>query len=77
MKVSLNGTYCSTYCLAFELWVDEGRKTLGERAAGEVERLVSEHRPSRLSAAVMADLEGRMTAAAGSCDMDGLHDRDS
>ncbi len=58
-------------------WVDEGRKTLGERAAGEVERLVSEHRPSRLSAAVMADLEGRMTAAAGTCDMDGLPDRDS
>jgi len=58
-------------------WVDEGRKTLGERAAEEVERLVSEYQPSRLPETAVADLESRMVSAACECDMDGLPERDS
>lgn len=58
-------------------WIEEGRSTLEERAAAEVERLVAGHRPSRLPASARSDLVDRMEAAAKACGMDRLPDRES
>lgn len=57
-------------------WVEEGSSTLGDRAAAEVDRLVSEYKPSRLSDDAQGDLIDRMTVAARHCGMDTLPDRD-
>jgi trimethylamine--corrinoid protein Co-methyltransferase len=57
-------------------WVEEGSSTLGDRAALEVDRLVSEYKPSRLSENAQCDLIDRMTVAARRCGMDTLPDRD-
>jgi trimethylamine--corrinoid protein Co-methyltransferase len=56
-------------------WLEEGESTLGERAAAEIARLVSEFRPTRLPAGVLDDLEERMLAAAVDAGMDRLPDR--
>ncbi len=56
-------------------WVEEGSSTLGDRAALEVDRLVSEYKPSRLSENAQCDLIDRMTVAARRCGMDTLPDR--
>jgi trimethylamine--corrinoid protein Co-methyltransferase len=58
-------------------WVEEGRSTLRERATAEVERLVTDYTPSRLSESAQRDLVDRMTVAARKCGMDTLPDRDS
>ncbi len=57
-------------------WIEEGRTTLGERAAAEVDRLVAGTRPSRLPPSARADLVDRMAAAARACGVDRLPDRD-
>jgi trimethylamine---corrinoid protein Co-methyltransferase len=57
-------------------WVEEGSSTLGERAAAEVDRLVAEYTPSRLSDNAQCDLIDCMTIAARRCGMDILPDRD-
>jgi len=43
-------------------WQEEGSLTLGERAKREVDRIVGEHRPVRLSDAVKSDLTQLMEA---------------
>ncbi|MGD8441621.1 MAG: trimethylamine methyltransferase family protein [Holophagae bacterium] len=53
-------------------WRQEGRTTLDERAAADVERLVTTAPTSRLPQASVRDLEERMLAAARSCGMDDL-----
>ena len=58
-------------------WVDDGKKTLDQRVAAEVERLLDAHEPPALSADVVAGLEERMTKAARACGMDALPDRNS
>jgi trimethylamine---corrinoid protein Co-methyltransferase len=45
-------------------WAAEGARTLGERAGGEVERLLREYRPSRLPDAARRELIARMSAEA-------------
>jgi len=57
-------------------WVEEGRSTIGERAVAEVERLVSDFKPSRLSEDSLRSLVDCMTVAARECGMDTLPDRD-
>ncbi len=57
-------------------WVEEGSSTLADRAAAEVDRLVAEYTPSRLSDNAQCDLVDRMTIAARKCGMDTLPDRD-
>lgn len=57
-------------------WTEEGSSTLGERAAAEIDRLVSEYTPSRLSDDAQGDLIDRMTIAARHSGMDILPDRD-
>jgi trimethylamine:corrinoid methyltransferase-like protein len=57
-------------------WVEEGSSTLADRAAAEVDRLVAEYPPSRLSDNAQCDLVDRMTIAARKCGMDTLPDRD-
>ena len=57
-------------------WVEEGCSTIGERAIAEVERLVSEFEPSRLSEDALRALVDRMTVAARECGMDTLPDRE-
>ena len=58
-------------------WVEEGSSNLGERATAEVERLVAEYTPSRLSEHAQRALVDRMTVAARECGMDTLPDRQS
>lgn len=53
-------------------WQEEGSLTLGERAHRQLERLLAEYVPSRLSADVKADLTERMTAEAQRFGMTGL-----
>ncbi len=48
----------------------------GDRAAAEVDRLVAEYTPSRLSENAQCELIDRMTVAARRCGMDVLPDRD-
>jgi len=57
-------------------WVEEGSSTLGDRAAAEIDRLVADFKPSRLSENAQCDLIDRMTVAAVRCGMDTLPDRD-
>jgi trimethylamine--corrinoid protein Co-methyltransferase len=57
-------------------WIEEGSSTLAERAAAEVDRLVAEYIPSRLSDDAQCELIDRMTIAARKCGMDTLPDRD-
>ncbi|MEE4273094.1 MAG: trimethylamine methyltransferase family protein [Thermoanaerobaculales bacterium] len=58
-------------------WVDDGKKTLEQRVAAEVERLLGAYEAPILSDTVVAGLEERMTAAARLCGMDDLPARDS
>ena len=45
-------------------WQEEGRRSLGERARAEVERLVTEYEPSSLPAEVKSELTERMAREA-------------
>jgi trimethylamine--corrinoid protein Co-methyltransferase len=56
-------------------WLEEGGATLGERAATEVDRIITEHTPSRLNDEVRRELEEMMTAAARANGMDSLPER--
>jgi trimethylamine--corrinoid protein Co-methyltransferase len=56
-------------------WLEEGGATLDERVASEIDRIVAAHRPARLEAATIGDLEERMLAAARAAGMDRLPDR--
>jgi trimethylamine--corrinoid protein Co-methyltransferase len=56
-------------------WLDEGGRTLGERARAEVDRLVAAWQPTGLADEVLAELEGLMAAEAGRHGMDRLPDR--
>jgi trimethylamine--corrinoid protein Co-methyltransferase len=58
-------------------WEDEGGLSLGERASGEVERLIAEAEPTRLGDDQKAQLIGRMEAAAREFGMDTLPSRDA
>jgi trimethylamine--corrinoid protein Co-methyltransferase len=53
-------------------WLEEGGRTLGERAYAEVERLVGQYTPSRLSDDVKAELTRRMASEARRYGMDAL-----
>ncbi len=53
-------------------WTEEGAPSLGERAAVEVRRLLTEAEPPTLAASVTDDLRSRMMSAARECGMDGL-----
>jgi len=57
-------------------WEDDGKTTLRERAAAEVERIVGEAEPSRLEDGIKAQLVERMEAAAKEAGMDALPKRD-
>ena len=56
-------------------WLEEGAGTLGENAAREVERIISEFTPSRLGDDEKRQLEEVMTAAARAAGMDTLPER--
>ena len=58
-------------------WQDEGSLSLGERASGEVERLIQEFEPTRLDGGVKAQLIERMEGAARSFGMDTLPSREA
>ena len=58
-------------------WLDEGGKTLGERAAAEVERLVGEAGPSSLSQEVRRELVDRTEREARRWGMDRLPERET
>lgn len=58
-------------------WLDEGAKSLGDRASEEVERLVEAHEPSPLEDGKKAQLIERMEAAAKAAGMDDLPERDA
>jgi trimethylamine:corrinoid methyltransferase-like protein len=53
-------------------WAEEGSKTLRERAHAEVERLVAEYEPSRLSDEVKRELARLMEREAGRHGMERL-----
>ena len=53
-------------------WEEEGGVTLGDRAHREVQRLVSDHVPSRLTDSVKAELTNRMVSEARSHEMSEL-----
>lgn len=53
-------------------WLEEGSTSLQDRSMAEVDRIVADHEPSRLSENARRDLEERMLAAATTCGMDGL-----
>ncbi len=53
-------------------WLEEGGRTLGERAHGEVERRIAAYRPSRLSASAKAELTRRMETEAHRHGLDAL-----
>lgn len=53
-------------------WREEGARTLGERAAGEVEKLVAAWTPSRASDDAKRALRERMTAAAAAAGLGSL-----
>jgi trimethylamine--corrinoid protein Co-methyltransferase len=57
-------------------WLEEGGLTLGERAAREVERLVAEAAPSRLSDDIKKEMTGLMESEARRWGMDRLPARD-
>jgi trimethylamine:corrinoid methyltransferase-like protein len=57
-------------------WLEEGGVSLYDRAAKEVERLVTSHTPSRLPAEIAAELDRLMTSEARRFGMDRLPDRD-
>jgi trimethylamine--corrinoid protein Co-methyltransferase len=56
---------------------DEGGRSLGERASGEVERLIGEFEPTRLDDGVKAQLIERMESAARDSGMDTLPTREA
>jgi trimethylamine:corrinoid methyltransferase-like protein len=56
-------------------WLDEGGLTLEQRAASEVERLLSSYTPSALPEDVKAELDRLMTAEARRHGMERLPDR--
>ncbi|MCK5653238.1 MAG: trimethylamine methyltransferase family protein [Gemmatimonadetes bacterium] len=58
-------------------WQDEGSLSLGERASGEVERLIGEFEPTRLDDGVKAQLVERMEEAARISGMDTLPAREA
>jgi trimethylamine--corrinoid protein Co-methyltransferase len=58
-------------------WREEGSRNLLERARVEVERLVTEHTPTRLDSAVQAELVGLMGAEANRHGLDALPARDA
>ena len=58
-------------------WQDEGSLSLGERASGEVERLIGEFEPTRLDDGVKAQLIERMEEAARISGMDTLPSREA
>ncbi len=53
-------------------WLEEGRATLAERAAAEVDRLQLEFEPSRIDDTTRSELASIMTAAASKAGMDAL-----
>jgi trimethylamine--corrinoid protein Co-methyltransferase len=57
-------------------WQEAGSRALGERASDEVERLIQEHRPTRLDDGVKAQLIERMEAAARGAGMHALPPRE-
>jgi trimethylamine--corrinoid protein Co-methyltransferase len=56
-------------------WLDEGERTLGQRAAGEIERLLASWEPPPLPDDVTHELTRVMEAGAAHCGMDKLPDR--
>lgn len=58
-------------------WLDEGALSLGDRASGEVERLVQTYEPSPLDDGKKAQLIERMEAAAKAAGMDELPAREA
>ncbi|MHC4220098.1 MAG: trimethylamine methyltransferase family protein, partial [Planctomycetota bacterium] len=58
-------------------WQEEGSRTLGQRARAEVEKLVSEYEPSRLPAAVRAQLTELMEGEARRHGLDSLPPRET
>jgi len=57
-------------------WEEEGALTLGERAHREVERLIAEYQPSRLSQDVKSELTGLMEAEASRYGMSRLPEQE-
>jgi trimethylamine--corrinoid protein Co-methyltransferase len=57
-------------------WEEEGSLTLGERAHREVERLMAEYQPSRLSQDVKSELTGLMEAEASRYGMSRLPEQE-
>ncbi len=53
-------------------WIDDGSHTLGQRAAAEVEQLLSEYAPSKLPDSTRRELIEQMTAEAGKFGLDKL-----
>jgi trimethylamine--corrinoid protein Co-methyltransferase len=53
-------------------WLEEGGRTLGERAHAEVERRIAAYRPTRLPDAAQAELTRLMTAEGGRHGLDAL-----
>lgn len=58
-------------------WMEEGGKSLGDRARAEVDRLLREYQPARLAEETCRELIGRMAQAARQHGMDRLPDRES
>jgi trimethylamine--corrinoid protein Co-methyltransferase len=56
-------------------WLEEGSRTLDQNVASEVDRIIGEHTPSRLSDDVKSSLEEVMSAAAKAAGMDTLPER--
>jgi len=56
-------------------WEADGSRTLGERARGEVERIVASSQPSPLPDTMRSDLHDLMSAEAGRWGMDRLPDQ--
>jgi trimethylamine--corrinoid protein Co-methyltransferase len=56
-------------------WLEEGSKTLDENVAGEVDRIIGDHTPSRIGDDVKNNLEEVMAAAARAAGMDKLPER--
>jgi trimethylamine--corrinoid protein Co-methyltransferase len=57
-------------------WTRQGQKTLRERAAREVARLIGKYEPSRLPEPAKAELTRRMETEARRCGMDALPPRE-
>ncbi|MBC8367788.1 trimethylamine methyltransferase family protein [bacterium] len=57
-------------------WMEEGSKTLGERANSEVERLISEWTPTSLAPEIKSELVNLMESEAASHGMDKLPERE-